>query len=728
MKWYLAFILMLLDAFSASGQIHLDLFGVPVRAWELDVPAEDEMFMIPIWQDTLCFSSDNGASWSVAAVPRTWARYAPSYSLSTQSGGRAMLAFDERNESKDTQYVSILVTLDTGKSWKTSRFPVTDRLPLPMMSDIRDYTLCDDTTVYLRSESNVFRSTDTGASWHEVPDLKGMQGLHFLNSQTGCAQKSIGASTIITSTTDGGMTWINDTLDWNIGGLQCSYDGSLLASVVIDSGPPYRYFARTIHNAWEKIFWPSGDVIKDLDLSWSRMLFLGDDSFLAMASDNMQKGYMFVTRYRGAHWARLHYVKAAWETEWYPFTTHYGDAWRTGRNRVVVKQSWDSLATLQVQMDSPTIVSAEDFSTTTRMQSLVHWSDPFDGRTMSVDIERSAADSMWTVIATDIPSQQQYLDSTIAAATPVRYRVTSRKQDGASAEGLSNDITPQLGSNLDILDYILPGEDNLLRYAVMEIDGNSNFNTADTLNYEISLLFLPTVDSSSSIRLHPVRSIRHGRAGVTDTTYGRIIEYLDIYHHFHEEFVYPGLACALRLPWTPYLSPGPKYRGIVSLAGVDPRIWNWDFTDSVFIHSACEYPMAFASSNRYTALRGLGIRTLSFFYELSHVHSYTHDQWQLIDHVSGADTPPHPSSGLALTSYPNPVSISTSIRYHVPVSAETSLTVHDMLGRLVHTVVRGHHPGGKHVAVFNATGLPPGMYLLTLRQGTQTAVRKLLKL
>jgi len=88
--------------------------------------------------------------------------------------------------------------------------------------------------------------------------------------------------------------------------------------------------------------------------------------------------------------------------------------------------------------------------------------------------------------------------------------------------------------------------------------------------------------------------------------------------------------------------------------------------------------------------------------------------WTLIEHVNDADEPPLPASGIALVSYPNPVTDGATVRYDLPTSSEVTLTVHDMLGRRVAVLAEGCRGAGTHHAVFRPAGLPSGTYLLRL--------------
>ena len=70
--------------------------------------------------------------------------------------------------------------------------------------------------------------------------------------------------------------------------------------------------------------------------------------------------------------------------------------------------------------------------------------------------------------------------------------------------------------------------------------------------------------------------------------------------------------------------------------------------------------------------------------------------------------------------YPNPFNPSTQIRYALPEQSQVVLTVYDMLGRKVRTLVNGVQDAGYRTVMWNATsdlGTPvgAGMYIYTIR-------------
>jgi hypothetical protein len=64
--------------------------------------------------------------------------------------------------------------------------------------------------------------------------------------------------------------------------------------------------------------------------------------------------------------------------------------------------------------------------------------------------------------------------------------------------------------------------------------------------------------------------------------------------------------------------------------------------------------------------------------------------------------------------YPNPFNPSTTIAFDVPNSSNVSLSVYDLLGREVKTLVYGTVPAGKHRVTLNANNMSSGLYVVRL--------------
>ncbi len=78
--------------------------------------------------------------------------------------------------------------------------------------------------------------------------------------------------------------------------------------------------------------------------------------------------------------------------------------------------------------------------------------------------------------------------------------------------------------------------------------------------------------------------------------------------------------------------------------------------------------------------------------------------------------------------YPNPFNPSTVIDYTLPVNAHVSLTVFDMLGRVVQTLVNDHQDAGRHGIIFDARMLQSGVYLYRLNAAGFTTTKRFLLL
>ena len=75
--------------------------------------------------------------------------------------------------------------------------------------------------------------------------------------------------------------------------------------------------------------------------------------------------------------------------------------------------------------------------------------------------------------------------------------------------------------------------------------------------------------------------------------------------------------------------------------------------------------------------------------------------------------------------YPNPFNPSTRIGYSIPAAAHVSIGVYDVVGRQVAALVNGPKEAGSYTVVFDASGLPSGVYFYELRADSYIAFKKL---
>lgn len=86
-------------------------------------------------------------------------------------------------------------------------------------------------------------------------------------------------------------------------------------------------------------------------------------------------------------------------------------------------------------------------------------------------------------------------------------------------------------------------------------------------------------------------------------------------------------------------------------------------------------------------------------------------------------------SGFALSqNYPNPFNPSTAIRFSIAEAGFVSLTVHNVLGQRVATLVNEAKQPGTYTVTLDSKGLPSGMYLYRLHVGSFFETKKLVLL
>ncbi len=74
--------------------------------------------------------------------------------------------------------------------------------------------------------------------------------------------------------------------------------------------------------------------------------------------------------------------------------------------------------------------------------------------------------------------------------------------------------------------------------------------------------------------------------------------------------------------------------------------------------------------------------------------------------------------------YPNPFNPTTIIRYQVPELTRVKLTVYDVLGKEINTLVNEEKPAGIYEVEFNGTNLPSGPYLYRIEAGRYSDTKK----
>ncbi len=76
--------------------------------------------------------------------------------------------------------------------------------------------------------------------------------------------------------------------------------------------------------------------------------------------------------------------------------------------------------------------------------------------------------------------------------------------------------------------------------------------------------------------------------------------------------------------------------------------------------------------------------------------------------------------------YPNPFNPATVIQYQIPMNGKVTLTVFDVIGREVVTLVNEVKEAGYHSAIFNGSSLSSGMYFARLQYDNKYQLKKML--
>ena len=75
--------------------------------------------------------------------------------------------------------------------------------------------------------------------------------------------------------------------------------------------------------------------------------------------------------------------------------------------------------------------------------------------------------------------------------------------------------------------------------------------------------------------------------------------------------------------------------------------------------------------------------------------------------------------------HPQPFNPSTTIIFDVPSMAAVRIEVYNTLGPMVAELLNGEVTPGRHTVLFDASGLPSGLYMVRMQSGEFMATRKM---
>lgn len=85
-----------------------------------------------------------------------------------------------------------------------------------------------------------------------------------------------------------------------------------------------------------------------------------------------------------------------------------------------------------------------------------------------------------------------------------------------------------------------------------------------------------------------------------------------------------------------------------------------------------------------------------------------------------------PTEYVLYNNYPNPFNPTTKIRFAIPEASNVTLTIFNMLGQEVMTLVDEHKQAGSYVHEFNASNYASGIYIYSLKAGQYIEQKKML--
>ena len=104
----------------------------------------------------------------------------------------------------------------------------------------------------------------------------------------------------------------------------------------------------------------------------------------------------------------------------------------------------------------------------------------------------------------------------------------------------------------------------------------------------------------------------------------------------------------------------------------------------------------------------------------------TLDFYFTTDPTLGVKNETTPTSYFLEQNYPNPFNPSTNINYGLKESGFVSLKIYNILGTEVATLFNGYKPAGNYKASFDASRLPSGVYIYSLKTNNFIQTRKMI--
>jgi len=86
----------------------------------------------------------------------------------------------------------------------------------------------------------------------------------------------------------------------------------------------------------------------------------------------------------------------------------------------------------------------------------------------------------------------------------------------------------------------------------------------------------------------------------------------------------------------------------------------------------------------------------------------------------------HPDRMVLMQNYPNPFNPSTVIHFYLHQSGSVTLSIYNIRGEEIETLLQDYYQAGQHEVFWNAEDFPSGIYLISLRSGNFSETKKII--
>ena len=150
--------------------------------------------------------------------------------------------------------------------------------------------------------------------------------------------------------------------------------------------------------------------------------------------------------------------------------------------------------------------------------------------------------------------------------------------------------------------------------------------------------------------------------------------------------------------------------------------------DGDFIFSSGYFTLSSLETQRASLALIFGQDSAAIFKNKQIVQAFYDSSYTYVP-TEVAQSQTHPPLKFSLSqNYPNPFNPSTVITYNLPSGTHVTVTLYDVLGRIVRTLVDERQGAGTHSVSLNASTLSSGVYFYKLKAGNSVEVKKMMVL